>query len=183
MGNILAVDASTKRTGLATMIDGQIKYGVIASSSADVEKRIAIMRDGIIQFIKDNNIDTVIFEEVHTEVTNNHIQKVLTWLQGCIVVGIYEYNKNIKVEFVGPSSWRSILGLQGYRIKRDQQKQMDIDFVNSTYKLSLSTSQDDEADAICILTAYLKNSKLMTVKEAASVKPKSVISDNEIGAF
>jgi Holliday junction resolvasome RuvABC endonuclease subunit len=175
MENILAVDASTKRTGLATIINGQIKYSVIASSSASVEKRIGIMRDGIIQFIKDNNIDKVILEEVHTEVANNHIQKMLTWLQGCIVVAIFEYNKNIKVEFIGASSWRSVLGLQGYRVKREQQKQKDIDYVNSTYGLSLTTSQDDEADAICILTAYLKNSDKMILKEVVNTKPQSIL--------
>ena len=52
MSNILAIDASTKRTGLATMLDGVLKYDVISSAAAAPEKRIGIMRDGIIKFIK-----------------------------------------------------------------------------------------------------------------------------------
>ena len=52
MSNILAIDGSTKRTGLATMVDGALKYDVISSAAAAPEKRIGIMRDGIIKFIK-----------------------------------------------------------------------------------------------------------------------------------
>ena len=51
MSNILAIDASTKRTGLATMVDGVLKYDVISSAAAAPEKRIGIMRDSIIKFI------------------------------------------------------------------------------------------------------------------------------------
>ena len=165
MNNILAIDASTKRTGLATLINGQIKYFVIENNSSDVEKRIGIMRDGIINFIKENNITEVILEEVRTDGMNDHTGKVLTWLQGCIVVAIYEYNKNIKINFIHPSSWRSVLGLQGYKIKREQQKQKDIEYANKTYNLELASYQDDEADAICILTAYCKNAKALNTKE------------------
>ena len=63
MSNILAIDGSTKRTGLATMVDGALKYDVISSAAAAPEKRIGIKRDGIIKFIKENNIDTVIMQE------------------------------------------------------------------------------------------------------------------------
>ena len=156
MSNILAIDASTKRTGLATMVDGVLKYDVISSAAAAPEKRIGIMRDGIIKFIKENNIDTVVMEEVRPDGMNNHTGKLLTWLQGCIVVAIYEYDKNINVEFIGPSSWRSALGLQGYRIQRAEQKKRDIEYANKTYGLNLTQDQDDEADAIGILSARLR---------------------------
>ena len=156
MSNILAIDASTRRTGLATMVDGVLKYDVISSAAAAPEKRIGIMRDGIIKFIKENNIDIVVMEEVRPDGMNNHTGKLLTWLQGCIVVAIYEYNKNINVEFIGPSPWRSALGLQGYRIQRAEQKKRDIEYANKTYGLNLTQDQDDEADAIGILSARLR---------------------------
>ena len=162
--NILAIVASTKRTGLATSIDGQIKYSVIESNATDVEKRIGIMRDGIIDFIKENNIKEIVLEEVRTDGMNSHTGKILTWLQGCIVVAAYEYDKTIKFNYIGPSSWRSALGLQGYRTKREQQKQIDINFVNKTYGLNLTPAQDDEADAICILTAFCKDTEALNSK-------------------
>lgn len=173
--NILAIDASTHRTGLATFVNDKLVYSVIESSSTSVEKRIGVMRDGVINFIKENNIKEVIFEEVTPEGSkdkkiNGHTAKVLTWLQGCLVVAIYEYDKSIKVNFIGASSWRSVLGLQGYRTKRDSQKQIDINYANATYNLTLTSAQDDEADAICILTAYLKNSNALYTKE----QPRSI---------
>ena len=156
MGNILAIDASTKRTGLAAIVDGELKYDVIASASNSTEKRITIMRDGILDYVKKNNIDKIIFEEVRFDLSNARTYQVLTWLQGCVVVALYEYNKNLNVDFIGATTWRSNLGLQKYGVKRDAQKLMDIAYANKTYNLSLTNEQDDEADAICILTAYLK---------------------------
>lgn len=157
---ILALDASTKRTGYAiyTQKNETIKYGVISSASADVEKRICIMRDEIIRLVKENNIKTIIIEEVRPDGGNAHTGKVLTWLQGCIAVAAYEYNKNIEIVYIGPSSWRRVIGIpQGRGVKREQQKIMDIEYANKTYNLHLTSFQDDEADAICILSAYFKN--------------------------
>ena len=162
MGNVLAIDASTKRTGLATIINNELKYTVIESASTSVEKRIGIMRDNIINFIKENNIKKIIMEDIYggeDNAKNEHTRQVLSWLQGCIVIAAYEYDKTITVEFFKPTSWRKVLGIQGYHVKREQQKQIDIKYANTTYNLNLTSSQDDEADAICILTAYLKDSE------------------------
>lgn len=155
MSNVLALDASTHRTGYAFFRDGKIQYGAIASSSTSPEKRIATMRDNILEIIKKENIDKIIMEEVISNGMNQHTGKLLTWLQGCITVAVYEYNKNIKIEYIGASTWRSKLGLQGYRVLRAEQKKRDIDYANQKYKLQLSAEMDDEADSICILTAYL----------------------------
>ena len=50
MEHVLSLDLSTKRSGWAyyEAADCMIQYGVIASSAADVEKRIGVMRDGVI---------------------------------------------------------------------------------------------------------------------------------------
>lgn len=167
MENILALDLSTKRSGWAVYQgpDTKIEYGVIASASTSVEKRIGVMRDGIIDIIKEYNIKKIIIEEVRPDGYNNHTGKVLTWLQGCIVIAAYEYDKHISIEFIGPSSWRSILGLQGYRIQRAQQKQMDISYANNLLGIELTAEQDDEADAICILYSFVKNEKALVPKQ------------------
>jgi Holliday junction resolvasome RuvABC endonuclease subunit len=161
MNNILAIDASTKSTGIAYFKDDKIQYSTITSSSTSPEKRITIMRDGILQYIKENNITKVVMEEVRQDGINNRTEKLLKWLQGCIVVAIWEYDKNIKVEFIGASSWRKVLGIQKYGVKRDEYKKLDIEYANKEYNLNLTSSQDDAADAICILTAYLKDKNLV----------------------
>ena len=165
MSNILALDLSTKRTGWSTIVDGKYKYGVIASASNDVEKRIGIMRDSVIKIIDEYKIDTVIMEEVRPDGYNNRTGKVLNWLQGCVTVAIYEFNKKIKVDTIGVSSWRKVLGIQRYGVKRDEYKRKDIDFVNQNYGLKLEYNQDDEADAICILTAYMKDRNGIVIAE------------------
>lgn len=154
---ILALDLSTKRSGWAFMDENnELKYGVVVQSSKDVEKRIAGMRDGILEVIKEYKPDIVVAEEVRPDGYNNHTGKVLNWLQGCIAIAAYEYDKNISLEFIGASSWRSEIGIQGYRIKRDAQKIKDIEYANEHYNLNLTLNQDDEADAIGILSARLK---------------------------
>lgn len=165
----MALDMSTHRTGWATIVDGEYKYGAISSSSKDVEKRIGIMRDSIIELVKEYKIDTIIIEEVRPDGTNNRTGKVLNWLQGCVIVAVYEFNKKIKVETIGTSTWRKVLGIQKYGVQRDEYKLKDIDFVNSHYNLSLQHTQDDEADAICILTAYMKDKAGLNI---TSSKPK-----------
>lgn len=166
MNNILALDASTKRTGYAYFDkNNNLQYGVISSAATAPERRIGIMRDKIIEIIKENDINEVILEEVRPDGYNAHTGKLLTWLQGSIVIAIFEYNKNIKINFIGASSWRSIIGIQGYRIKRNQQKEKDITFVNQKYNLNLTSSQDDEADAIGILTAYTTKNNKIKVKQ------------------
>lgn len=165
MGNLLALDASSKRTGWALLKNETIEYGVISSTSTSAEKRITVMRDSIIDLIKKYDITEIVMEEVRPDNTNTRTETVLKWLQGCIVVAVYEYNKNIKINFIGASSWRSALGIQGYRIKRDEQKQRDINYANKLYNLNLTSEQDDEADAICILTAYNKNAVTAPIKK------------------
>lgn len=159
MEKILALDLSTKRSGWAyyEAPESKIQYGVIASSSTDVKKRIGVMRDGIIDLLKKLNVKTIVIEEVRPDGYNNHTGKVLTWLQGVIAVAVYEYDKHINIEFIGASSWRSKLGIQGYHIQREQQKKMDIEYVNKNYGFNLTSEQDDEADALCILASFIKS--------------------------
>lgn len=164
---VLSLDLSTKRSGWAyrETLDSELQYGIIASAAADVEKRIGIMRDGVRDLLEKYKVDKIIIEEVRQDGNNNHTAKVLTWLQGVITVMAYEYDKKISVELIGASTWRSNLGIQGHQVKREKQKIIDIDYVNTKYNLSLNSEQDDEADAIGILDAYFKFGTAATKKE------------------
>lgn len=180
--NILALDASTKRTGYALISEGEYHYGAIVATSTKLEKRLITMRDKIKELVKEYNIDTIVIEDVRpdTNTDNNkndnfhknaHTARVLTWLQGVIAVGAYEENPNIVFEMMGASSWRSKVHIQKYCIKRDNQKQMDIEYANKCgfpLKAPLTAAQDDEADAIGIFMAYCSSIKTPTnEKESA----------------
>lgn len=150
---ILALDASTKSTGWAYFIDGQlIDYNCISSSSTDVIKRIYIMKNEINNIINKYDIDFIIIEEVRPEggygVGNTHTHKMLMWLQAAIAFTIYDNIKDIEIKYIYPSSWRATLGIKNGRgIKRETLKEADIRFVKEKYGINVN---DDIADAICI---------------------------------
>ena len=158
--NILALDASTQRTGWATIDGNKLEYGFIGASSSKVEARIIKMRDEILGLVKKFKIKKVVLEEVRPDGMNQHTGTVLRWLQASIVLAVYEYDKDITVEFVGPSTWRSKLGLQGYKIKREEQKKRDIAYAEGRYGLDLA-GDDDAADAICILDYAIKSAPII----------------------
>ncbi|MBO7535758.1 MAG: hypothetical protein J6T34_01265 [Bacilli bacterium] len=159
--NILAIDGSTQRTGWATIVnDKQLEYGTIGASNSRVEARIIKMRDEILNIVKTHNIEKVVMEEVRPDGLNLHTGIVLRWLQASIVLAVFEYNKDITVDFVGASSWRKQLGLQGYKIKREEQKKKDIEYAENRYNLDLA-GDDDAADAICILDYARKSAPII----------------------
>lgn len=170
MSNILALDLSTKSSGWSTRVGDQLESGVLASSSTTIEKRIAFMRNGVIDLIKKYNIDTVVVEEVHAEYTHNStVNQRLNWLQGCIRVAVWEYNKNIKIETILPNSWRAKIGIKtGRGVTRDVLKQKDIEYVLNKYGKKVI---DDEADSICILDAYCGDPTSIVVSKSAKLPP------------
>lgn len=148
---VLALDLSSKRSGWATRANGELEYGAISANDSKVEKRLVKMRDAVSDLIIKYGITHIIAEEVRPDGLNNHTGKILTWLQGVIAVAAYEINKEIEIEFIGASSWRSKLKIQGKAVKREQQKLIDIKYVADKYNIH---TMDDEADAIGILDAY-----------------------------
>lgn len=77
---------------------------------------------------------------------------LLARLQG-IIMGYCDM-LNIPYTVYLPSQWRKVLGFKQGRVTRENLKQQAIDLVRDTYNLSVQT---DEADALCIAMAYLKN--------------------------
>lgn len=156
---ILALDLSTKSTGWSIFSEtGSLDaHGVVTASSTDVIKRIYKITDAIKEIMSNEIIDTVVVEEVRPEngqtgVGNLHTHKVLMWLQASILFMLHDNYKDVKVEYLYPSSWRQTCGIKtGRSIKRESLKQADIDFVKNKYDINVN---DDEADAIGIGYAY-----------------------------
>jgi Holliday junction resolvasome RuvABC endonuclease subunit len=154
MSNILALDLSSKSSGWAIGDESKlIDHGCITSASTSNIKRIIIMRDNIKEIIKKYDVKEIVIEEVRTDYKNAHTYKVLTWLQGIIVVAAYEVNPKINITYIQPSSWRASIGIHtGRGIKREELKKADITYVKNKYGIEVN---DDEADAICIYDSFL----------------------------
>ena len=153
---LLALDASTKATGIAIFKDKDLMASsVITASSTDLYKRIHKMVDNILAIVEQIGIEKIVMEEVipdHTKNTNTF--KALMYLQALIHIELHDKFPKIEIELVYPSSWRSVCGIKNGRgIKREQEKAEDIKFANKTYNLNITS--DDQADAICIGHAYL----------------------------
>lgn len=165
---LLALDASTKATGVAIFKDKELMgYSCITASSTDLYKRIHKMVDNILTIVEQLGIEKIVMEEVipdHSKNTNTF--KALMYLQALIHIEIHDKYPQTQIELVYPSSWRSACGIEdGRGSRREQKKQKDIDFANHTYKLTLTN--DDIADAICIGHAYLYPKKEKDYSAAA----------------
>ena len=132
---VLAIDASTKSTGVALFEDSKlIKYDCLTASSNDVIKRIQKIIQELNTFIGNETIDKVILEEVRPEqgIQNIQTHRVLMWLQGAIAFLLHETQPKAKIEYVYPSEWRAKCGIKnGRNVRRDQAKVLDIEFVKN----------------------------------------------------
>lgn len=145
----LAVDASTKSTGLAVFDGQELKhYECITASSTDLFKRIHKMQDEIEKIIGDYKVEKIVMEDVIPEDVhgNQNVFKALTYLQGYLIE-VFNRNK-IPYELVVASHWRKLCGIKtGSGVRRESLKPKDIAFVKNQFGISVN---DDIADAICI---------------------------------
>ena len=160
----LAVDASTKSTGIAIFDGQELKhYDCITASSTDLFKRIHKMQDEIEKIIKNYKVEKIIMEDVIPEDVhgNQNVFKALTYLQGYLIE-VFNRNK-IPYELVVASHWRKLCGIKtGSGVRRESLKPKDIAFVKNQFGISVN---DDIADAICIGFAAVGG----TIKESQVV--------------
>ena len=145
----LAVDASTKSTGIAIYDNQELKhYSCITASSSNLYKRIRKMQEEIENIIQEYKPDRVIMEDVIPDDVhgNQTVFKALMYLQGYLME-IYDKYK-IPAELVVANHWRKLCGIKtGAGVKRESLKPKDIAFVKNQFGLTVN---DDIADAICI---------------------------------
>lgn len=153
----IAIDASTKSTGVAVFGDKKlIQTENFTSSNRNVLKRIKYMTDQIECLYKDwettNNDIQIVMEQIIPDnlndakwTRNQATFKALFYLQAAIVLMFDHYN--LGVELVGASTWRKWCGIKQGGANRETLKFRDIEFVKKNYNLEVN---DDIADAICI---------------------------------
>lgn len=151
---ILSLDLSTKSSGWAIFENSKlVNYGCITSNSTDLIKRIKVMTENIKNIIEENkDIDKIIAEEVRPQggfgVGNLKTHRALMYLQASIVFMLYDNYRDITLDFIYPSSWRSSCKIKSGRgVKRESQKEKDIQFVKEKFQIDVN---DDIADAIGI---------------------------------
>ena len=154
---ILAIDASTKSSGIALFEDTNlIDYKCLTASDSDLIKRITKIIKQLKDYLAEQPyIDKIILEEVRpdTGIQNIKTQKALMYLQAAIAFLVHEQAPHTKIEFVYPSEWRAACGIKNGRgVRRESQKVSDIKFVQETYGIEVN---DDIADAIGIGHAYV----------------------------
>ena len=154
--NLIAIDASTKSSGIAIYKHDKLqKYDCIKATSSDLFNRIKVMVKAIGQYLTENpDIDHLVLQQVRQDgFTNIKTYKALMYLQGCIMLLVHQSFKHVTVQFVYPSQWRKVCQIkQGRGIKRDIQKQNDINWVKKIFNIEVN---DDIADAIGIGYAYI----------------------------
>ena len=128
---VLAIDASTKSTGIAIFENTNlIYYGNIISNKG--------------YFIED-----ILPQDVKH---NQTVFKTLIYLQASIVISLYLENKQ-NVQLCTASHWRRLCNIKtGRGIVRQTLKKASIDFVKQKYNINVN---DDISDAICLGYAYV----------------------------
>lgn len=151
---ILSFDQSTLATGWALFSDSQyVTHGLIdLHKNKDFDSRFMDMCHEIQAVLLSSDPDIVLIEDT-VLMRSPKTMKQLSQLQG-VIIGLCQM-KNIPYEILYPATWRSALEFkQGAGTKRSDLKQQAMDMIYDRYSLKVT---NDEADAICIAMAYIKN--------------------------
>lgn len=151
MNILLALDSSTKATGVAIFKDGKyVRSGVVRALDKDVNARLHEMISKIHEVIDKVKPTDVVFEDVRV-LKNAHVTVVLQEILGAIIGKCI--SNGIHYECLSPASWRSIHGLQKPDIKRDEYKILSVNKVKELFNKEVT---DDESDAILLGSAYME---------------------------
>lgn len=153
MTTLLSLDTSTKETGFAKYVNGNlVDYGVIKSKEKDSAKRLCEMMLSIYNIIDEDNPDIVVTELTSVQ-RNAQVQRYLTLILGaiqgkCVKDEIFYYSYR-------PTEWRKLISDDKKPRKRDELKKWGLDKVKELFNLELNN--DNITDAILIGKAYINN--------------------------
>ena len=156
---LLSLDTSSSKTGWSCFEDAKYKKsGVINFDTNECkkkykgnsDKRIEDMCSAIIDLLKKYKPDIIVIEKLNVGrnmVAVRHLSKVIG------VVYCYSILNDCYYHEIQASQWRSQIGIQGKNRKREEYKQLAIEYVKNTLGIDVT---DDEADSICAGIAYIK---------------------------
>ena len=155
----LSLDTSSSKTGWAYFEAAKyIKSGVIDFDTKEhkkkyqgnSEQRLEDMCLAIINLLKEYEPDIIVIEKLNVGrnmVATRHLSKVIG------VVYCYAILNDCFYYEIQPSQWRSQIGIQAKNRKREEFKQLAIEYVKDTLGVDVT---DDEADSICAGIGYIR---------------------------
>lgn len=157
---VAGIDASTKATGVAIMLDGELIYHELitidSKKEPDAYKRINEMLIRISNILDRYNVDKVYMEKAICKGGNVDVTIKLAYLSGGM--SFYCMRKNIEFHNPTPSEWRKIVGISNGRgVKRDTQKAEAINAVLNIYGID---EGDDVAESILLVRSAFKLPKI-----------------------
>lgn len=161
----MGIDASSSCTGVSVFMNNQlVHYEAIKPEGADWRERLFHEGPALSEIIQKYKPQKIFMEDVPLKASGGlKTLVILGGIQG-FIYGVAASN-NIPIEFISPTSWRSIVGLfDGTKEgkKREVLKQKAIEIVNDYFGLQLKwvspnskKNEDDIAEAILICAAML----------------------------
>lgn len=127
-------------------------YGLIdLHKNTDSELRLKDMAQHIWQLLEANKPDIIVIEKLNVG-RNLQATRLLSKMIG--VVYCYSIlNPDVFYFEIQPSQWRKQLGMQSSKRKRDEYKQLSIQFIKEHFNIEVT---DDVSDAICAGIGYIK---------------------------
>ena len=147
MLTVAGIDASTNKTGISIMTDGELVFYTLIDchKEKDAMKRIQNMLVKICEVLEQYDIEVVCMEKAFNNSNINTTMKLAN-----LAGGIMLYCAKHNIEFVHPtpSEWRAKVGVeQSKKIKRDVLKAEAIKAVKNEYGIDVN---DDVAESLLI---------------------------------
>ena len=153
---ILALDQASRTSGYAVFCDDQlIDSGKFTFEDANIAKRLMKIRNKVEELINEFCIEKIILEDIQYQgnvVNNLETFKILAEVIGVLTELAAE--KNLPYKLVYSTVWKSTLQIKGRT--RPEQKKNAQQYVLNTYGKKVT---QDESDAICIGSHYIKKNK------------------------
>lgn len=156
---LISIDSSSSKTGWALFEDAiYVKSGIINLDTSEckkkykgnTDKRIEDMCLSIIDLLQEYQPDIIVIEKLNV---GRNMVAVRTLSKVIGVVYCYSILNNCFYFEIQPSQWRSQLGMQSAKRKRDEYKALAIQYVKDNLGKDV---KDDEADSICAGISYIK---------------------------
>ena len=155
---LISMDTSTKKSGVAKYVDGKlVDYQLIDYDKVkDVEERINLMGTALLLYLKKNEPDAIWIEHPQGQGSNVSMVGKLCEILG--IVRAYALSKNCEYHELMPSVWRKYSGRPYGNKKRNELKQISIEYVKEEIGVEVN---DDVADAIVIGHSVINFFKLL----------------------
>lgn len=156
---LISIDSSSTKTGWALFESGKyIKSNIINLDTSECKKkyknnseqRIEDMCLHIINLLRKYQPDIIVIEKLNV---GRNMVAVRTLSKVIGVVYCYAILNNCFYFEIQPSQWRSQLGMQSSKRKREEYKKLSIDYVKNHLEKDVT---DDEADSICAGIGYIR---------------------------